>query len=92
MKIWEVRDTTDDEKYYTYGFYSTKKKAIDTLDTIQGDINEYDEDFVDSCVVEHELDTDKPEGFGTVVLKKSWEKDYEKGGEWKEVKMETPPK
>jgi hypothetical protein len=76
MKVYEVRDISNDEIFFIYGFYSTKEKAVEVLNYLQGDINDFGDDFVTSTVIEHELDSVKKTN-EKIIIEKTWEKFYD---------------
>ena len=57
MKVYEIRDVTSDESYYTKGYFYDKEKAIAAISTDSAhNIADYDEDCVILAVFEIELD------------------------------------
>ena len=70
--VYEIRDVSDDERYFSFGIFSDKESALNIvrdIETAQGCSWYADEGFVLS-VFEHQLDsvTDNP----TEVFKISW--------------------
>lgn len=56
--IYEVRDTTDDEMYYTLGFYETAHDAVEAVKESAKDnwsISEYQEESEEITVIQTEL-------------------------------------
>jgi hypothetical protein len=69
--------------------FSTKEKAIDRMEDLEGDINEASEDYVVSAIYEHELDCGK-NNQEKLILKQAWEKDWESPERnWIKVKEES---
>lgn len=55
MKIYEVRDCSSDESYYTRMFCATEDEAIAVLKGLGKDVAEFQDDGVIGAVFEHEL-------------------------------------
>lgn len=70
MKIYEIRDITDEESFYIKGFFSDRQTAIDHVknpDAYQ--ISDDRDECVRLNVIEHELDKwEHEKGFGVVIL------------------------
>jgi len=93
MKIYEIRDVSDEDTYYQKGFYSHLEIAL-TVCKIDGWMLSDDcGDIVTLEIHEHELDKKDSD---KMVFKINWEKDYrEDDEEWKseieyEMKAEVP--
>lgn len=57
MKIYEIRDITDDEGFFIKGFFSDRQKAIDHVKSPNGyEICDEQDECVRLAVIEHELD------------------------------------
>ena len=89
MKIYEVRDITDDESYYTKCFFLTPKEAIDSVMELGhtiADFTEYGESVV-IAVYEHEIGSwSHEDSFGKQIFEVRFneEHDEEKDeNEWK---------
>jgi len=73
--IYEVVDTTDDERYYTLGLFRTEEEALSVLDAEEPPSNE---DNTDAVIVEVRC---RPLGFHPhawgVVAERTWVRNYD---------------
>lgn len=83
MKIYEIRDETDDDRYYSLGLFETLDAAKQEIIETPSDrrISDTDDDYEKICVYERKLGWD---GSGKLVLSVIREKDMESDDdEWK---------
>lgn len=55
MKVYEIRDVSNDETYFTKGFVATLIEAVDLLGPDGYQFSDCDEDWVHMAVYEHEV-------------------------------------
>lgn len=93
-KIYEITDTSNDEVYYSCGFFSTLEKAkeeihVDKVDFLQSAQSEdYQMDTLKFEVCEHDLD--KVSHRRKMVFSASFEREYDEEKEediWKEIEQ-----
>lgn len=74
MKIYEIRDISSDEQYFSKGFFATldeAKKHVDEDTDLEG-ICDFEDEFRIAGVFEHELGKwDHEEGFNKKVYDRS---------------------
>ena len=99
MKIYEIRDITDDEAYYTKKYCLTAEEAITELKKVKEDISESPEDgdCVIGAVFSHEIGVwDNQKGFSIKIFEMVFTNKYDDDKDeyfWKSeitVGMETP--
>jgi len=79
MKIYEIRDISDDERYYTVKYCSTAFDAIEELKRLKEDVSEYQDDteLVVGAVYEHEVGVfSHQEGFDVKIFEMSYSQEY----------------
>lgn len=78
MKVYELRDVSDSDMYFSKGYYSTAEEAIEKLNKTREDIAEVIDDCVIGAIYEHEIGKWESD---VLIYKKEWVKDWEKD-EW----------
>lgn len=90
MKIYEIRDITDDEQFFQHRFCETKEEAILAIDECKQDISHFADDNENAiiAVFEHEVGVwDYQSGFAVKVYEKTFSKVFDDSDEdvyWKE--------
>jgi len=92
MKIYEIRDISDDEMYFVKGFFSDKETAIKNASSDDShDVSDNDEDWVRLAVYEYEVDAFPWDSEGKKVLEVLFTKEYQEDSDddkWvKEITM-----